>query len=67
MLYYELYICILYICDFGIDISMFSILKIISLTLRDTLKPSVTKTYSVSFNHDAGLPYKKVLQKIKPF
>ena len=40
------------------------IFKNISLTLRDPCskelrKPSVTKTYSVGFNHDAELTYKK--------
>ena len=35
--------------------------------LERTQKPSVTKNWSVGFNHDAGLPYKKLIQKIKPF
>ena len=41
----------------------FSILKNISLTLRDACKElqklSVTKTYSVGLNRGAELPYKK--------
>ena len=43
-----------------------------SLTLRDIcndfLKPSIIKTYSVSFNNDAELPYKKgIKKKDEPF
>ena len=63
----ELKIYIIYICDFGIDISIthvcilmeelyFEFKKLISLTLRDTLertpKLSVTKVL-VGFDHDA--------------
>ena len=50
---------------------MFWILKTIRLILRDTnkelQKTSVTKTYSVDFNHDAELPDKKWIHKVKVF
>ena len=73
---------IMYICQINnwhfydpcvhIDVKiMFWILRKINLTLRDTWrklqKSSVMKTYSVGFNCDDELPYKKWIQKRKPF
>ena len=71
----ELKIYIMYICDFGIDMSinhvciliaeLFWILKSFSLKLRRTLwkelqKLSITKVYSVGFNHDAEILCKRI-------
>ena len=36
-------------------------------TCKELKKPSVTKTYSVGFNHNPELPNKKQIQMIKPF
>ena len=36
-------------------------------TCKEIQKPSVSKTYSVGFNHNAELPNKKLIQMIKPF
>ena len=50
---------------------LISISREASLTSRDICKesknPSVTKTYSVGFKHDAELQSKQECQKTKPF
>ena len=82
----ELKIYLIYICDFEIDISIthvwywlkiyiFKFKKLICLTLRDTLertpKASVTKVFSVAFNHDADFDaeilYKRITQPDWPW
>ena len=53
-------------CDFGVDIPISPSL-IIRDTCKELQKPSVSKTYSVGFNHYAELLYKKINSKDKAF